>query len=101
MINKNRAFFQYKGRDLVYIISPLTSQLCTASCKITIKYVGPVVINKIIDPHNYLLMTLDGNILRGLFEHKRLKPTNIWMSQGNVQNLAQLKQIMNAGLKFH
>ena len=25
-----------------------------------IKYVGLVVIYKIIDPHNYLLMTLDG-----------------------------------------
>ena len=99
MINTDRAFFQYKGRDLVYIITPLTSQLHTASCKITIKYVGPVVIYKIIDPHNYLLMTLDGRILRGLFEHKRLKPTN--MSQGNIQNLGQLNQIMNAGLKFH
>ena len=64
MINKDRAFFQYKGGGLVYIISPLTSQLCTASCKVTIKYVGPVVIYKIIDPHNYLLMTLDGKILR-------------------------------------
>ena len=99
MISKDRAFFQYKGRDLVYIISPLTSQLHTASCKVTFKYVGPVVIYKIIDPHNYLLMTLDSRILRGLFEHKRLKHANIRMSQGNVQNLAQLKQIMNAGLK--
>ena len=60
MINKDRAFFQYKSRDLVYIISPLTSQLHTASWKVTIKYMGPVVIYKIIDPHNYLLMTLDG-----------------------------------------
>ena len=68
MINKDRAFFQYKGRDLVYIISPLRSQLHTASCKVTIKYIGPVVIYKIIDPHNYLLMTLDNKILRGLFE---------------------------------
>ena len=75
MINKDRAFFQYKGRDLVYIISPLTTQLCTASQKVTIKYVGPVVIYKIIDPHCYLLMTLDGRILRGLFEHEGLKPT--------------------------
>ena len=57
MINKDRAFFQYKGRDLVYIISPITSQLCTAPHKVTIKYVHPVVIYKIIDPHNYLLMT--------------------------------------------
>ena len=64
MINKDRAFFQYKGRDLVYIISPLTSQLCTASLKVTIKCVGPVVIYKIIDPHNFLLMTLDSRILR-------------------------------------
>ena len=101
MINNDRAFFQYKGGDLVYIISPLTSQLHTASCKVTIKYVGPVVIYKIIDHHNYLLMTLDGKIFRGLSEHKRLKPMNIRMSQGNIQNLAQLKQIMNVGLTFH
>ena len=72
MINKDIAFFQYKGRDLVYIISPLTRQLQIASHKVTIKYVGPVVIYKIIDPHNYLLMTLDGKILKGMFEHKRL-----------------------------
>ena len=46
-------------------------------------------------------MTLDGKILRGLFEHERLKPANIRTSQGNIQNLAQLKQIMNAGLKLN
>ena len=71
----------------------------TAYRKVTIKYVGPVVIYKIIDPHSYLLMTLDGKILRGLFEHERLKPANIRTSQGNIQNSAQLKQIMNAGFK--
>ena len=87
MINKDRAFFQYKSGDLIYIISPLTSQLCTASWKVTIKYVGPIVIYKIIDSHNYLLMTLDGKILRGLFKHERLKPT-------------QLQQVMNACLKL-
>ena len=31
MINKDRENFQYKGGDLVYIISPLTSQLRTNS----------------------------------------------------------------------
>ena len=36
-------------------------------------------------------MTLDGKILRGLFEQERLKPATIRMSQGNIQNLAQLK----------
>ena len=99
MINIARAFFQYNSADLVCIISQCTSQLCRASQKITIKYVGPVLIYKIIDPHNYLMMTLDGRILRGLFEHKKLKPTTIRTSQGNVQILAQLKQVMNAGFK--
>ena len=69
MINKERANFQYKGGDLVYIISFLTSQLCIVSCKVAIKYVGPVVVYKITDPHNYLIMMLDGKILRGIFEH--------------------------------
>ena len=53
MINKNRKNFQYRGADLVYIISPLTSQLRTNSQKIAVKYVGPVVVYKIIDLHNY------------------------------------------------
>ena len=100
MINKDRGFFQYRGGDLVYIISPLTSQLHTASCKVAIKYVGPVVIYKIIDPHSYFIMTLEGKILRGLFKHKRLKPTIIRTSQGNIQNLAELRQIMNANIKI-
>ena len=100
MINKDRAFFQYKSGDLIYIIFPLTSQLHIASQKVTNKYVDPVVIYKIIDPHYYLLMTLDGKIPRGLFKHDRLKSANIRMSQGNIQNLDQLRQVMNAGLKL-
>ena len=63
-----------------------------------IKYVGPIVIYKIIDPHNYLLMTLYGKILRGLFEPERLKPAILRTSEGNVSNLSQLKLILNVGL---
>ena len=77
MINKDRENFQCKGGDLVYIISPLTSQLRTVSWKIAIKYVGPVVVYEIIDFHNYLIVTLDGKISREIFEHERLKPTII------------------------
>ena len=62
MRNKNNEDFQYVSGDLVYIIS-LTSQLRTSSRKVTIKYVGPLVVYKIVDPHNYLLTTLDGKIL--------------------------------------
>ena len=44
-------------------------------------------------------MILDGKILRGLFEHERLKPANIGTSQGNVNHMVQLKQVMKTGLK--
>ena len=101
IVNKDRGFFQYKSGDLIYIISPLTSQLCNTSCKVAIRYVGPVVIYKIIDPHNYLLMTLDGKILWGLLEYEKLKPTIIRKSQRNIQNLAELRQVMNVNLKFN
>ena len=98
MINKNRESFQYNSRDLVYIISPLTSQLRTASRKVAIRYVGPLAIYKIVDPHNYLLMTLDRKILRGLFEHDRLKPATIRTSHGNINSLVQLKQVLTLGM---
>ena len=98
MINKNHEDFQYNSGDLVYIISSLASQLRTSARKVTIKYMGPLVIYMIVDPHNYLLMTLDGKILRGLFEFKRLKPVTIMTSHGNVCTLVQLKQVLNLGL---
>ena len=91
-------FFQYNRGDSVYIIAPLTSQLWMASRKIMIKYIGTVVIYKIIDPHNYLLMTLDGKILQGLFKHERFKPATKRTGEGNITQLAKLKQIVNAGI---
>ena len=100
MVNNDRSFFQHSSGHLIYIISPLTNQLHTASGKVTIKYVHLVIIPKIIDPHNDLLVTLDGKIVRGLFEYERLKPANIKTSQAIMCNLAQLKQIINVGLKI-
>ena len=50
VMNKDRDYFQYNSGDLVYIITPLTSQLRTTSRKITIKYVSPLSVYKIVDP---------------------------------------------------
>ena len=44
-------------------------------------------------------MNLDGKILREFFEHERLKPANIRTCQRNVQNHAQLTQVINVGSK--
>ena len=64
------------------------------------KYVGIIIVCKIIDLHNYFLMMFDGKLLRGLFQHERLKPAILRTNQGNVTNLVKLKQLLNMGLTF-
>ena len=98
LLNKEREFFQYNSRDLVYLISPLTSQLRTSSRKFGINYVGPLVIYKFVDPHNYLLMTIEGQLMRRLFEHERLKPATLPMDRGNAKTLLELKRVMNLAI---
>ena len=53
------------------------------------------MIYKIIDPHNHLLMTMDGQLMRGLFEHQRLKAAMIKTDKGNVTALPILEKVMN------
>ena len=43
-------------------------------------------------------MTLDGKLLQGLFEYERIKQAIIRTSEGNVTNLAHLKQVMSTGI---
>ena len=50
---------------------------------------------KNVDPHNYLLMTIDGKLLRGLFEQERLKPAVIRTDKGNFTTLSALKKVVN------
>ena len=95
LLSKDRKYFQYNSGELVYIISPLTSQLRTFSRKFGVSYVDPLVVYKIVDPHKYLLMTIEGQLMRGLFEHKRLKPALLHMEKGNVRTLSELKKVMN------
>ena len=84
----------------MYLISPLPTQLRTASGKVAIKYVGPIVIYKIVDLHNYLLMTIDGKLLRGLFEHDGLKSVVIKTDKGNVTTLLASKKVMNLDISL-
>ena len=95
LLDKDREYFQYNSGDLVYLISPFTTQLRTSSRKVAINYVQPLVVYKIIDSHNYLLMTIDGKLLRGLFEHERLKPAMIRTDKGKINTLSALKRVTN------
>ena len=45
-------------------------------------------------------MTLEEVMLRGIFEHERLKLTIVRPNQGYINNLAELKQVMSTELKL-
>ena len=55
---------------------------------------------KIIDPHHYLLMTLDSKILRGHFKHQRLRPANIRTNQGMSKMSHNWNKLWMQDLKF-
>ena len=40
-------------------------------------------------------MTIDGQLMRGLFEHERLNPAMINTNQDNLKTLSTLKKAMN------
>ena len=58
------------------------------------------MVYRIVDPHNYLLMTIDGKLLRQLFEHERLKPAMIRTDKGNINTLSALKRVMNLEISY-
>ena len=101
MLNEEREFFQYKTGGLVYIISPLTTQLRKSPRKIPVKYVGSAAVYNITYPMLFLPCTLDGKLLLGHFEHERLKPTGRRTVQGNITTLPQLKNVLDAGITYN
>ena len=73
MISKDRPKSKYKTRDLVYLISSQISQLKTNSRKFKFIYVCLLVVYKIIDKFQYILIHTKGRILNCFFYFNRLE----------------------------
>ena len=48
----------------------------------------------------FLLMSSDGLIYPHLIEQSRLKAGTIWITKGNVNNLADLRKALSTGLSI-
>ena len=77
------------------------SMVQTGNRKVAYFFVGPLVIFKAVEPNQFLLMSLDGQIYASLIEETRLKPGTISTSKGNVTTLVELRQALSTGLKIH
>ena len=99
LLNKNRKYHAFEAGQIVYMYQAKGSIVQTGSRKIACYFVGPLVIYKAIGPNQFLLMSLLGQIYPFLVEETRLKPGSIWTTKGNVHTLAELKQVLSAGIR--
>ena len=72
----------------------------TGSRKIKCNYIGPLTIFKAVGPNQFLLMSLDGLIYPHLIEQLCLKAGTIWITKGNVNNIADLRKALSTGLSI-
>ena len=100
MLNKNRQHYAFEIGQIVYMYQARGSMVQTGTRKIACFFAGPLVIYKAVGPHQFFLMSLDGQIYPHLIEEMRLKPGTIWTSKGNVTTLVELRQALSTGLKF-
>ena len=86
-----------QGR-LVYLLAPSAASLQTNTLKCRADYVGPLVINKMLDATHYILNDLQGQVLCGVYHVNRLKKASLRTPTGTVTMFSDLRDTFNNAL---
>ena len=81
----------FQKGPLVYLFAPSVVSLQTNTKKCCADFVGPLVINRILDETHYILSDLQGRILCGVYHVRRLKKAQLRNPVGNVTTYDELK----------
>ena len=85
----------FKTGQLVYLLAPSAVSLQTSTKKCRADFVGPLVINRVLDETHYILSDLEGHVLCGVYHSKRLKKAQLRTPAGNVTTYDELpKQLL-------
>ena len=76
---------------MVYLFAPSAVSLQTNTKKCHADFVGPLVINRVLDETHYILSDLQGRILCGVYHVRRLKKAQLGTPIGNVTTYDELK----------
>ena len=76
---------------MVYLFTPSAVLLQTNTKKCHADFVGPSVINRVLDETCYILSDLEGHILCGVYHARRLKKAQLRTPIGNVTTYDELK----------
>ena len=80
----------FQEGQLVYLLAPSAATLRTETKKCRADFVGPLVINKALDPTHYILNDLQSRVLIGVFHINRLKKATVRTPSGTVSTYQQL-----------
>ena len=81
----------FKTGQLVYLLAPSAVSLQTNTKKCHTDFVGPLVINRVLDKTHYIISDLEGCVLCGVYHSKRLKKAQLRTPIGNVTTYDELK----------
>ena len=80
----------FQEGQLVYLLAPSAASLRTQTKKCRADYVGPLVVNKTLDPTHYILNDIQGRILIGVYHINRLKKATVRTPSGTATTYKQL-----------
>ena len=78
---------------MVYLFAPSAVSLQTNTKKCCTDFVGPLIINRVLDETHYILSDLQGRILCGVYHVRRIKKAHLRTPIGNVTTYDELKNI--------
>ncbi len=73
------------------VLAPTAAALAMNSRKFRRDYVGPLVIDTIIDPTHFKLRDLQGKVLPDMFHYRRLRP---WKEYTTTRNLTTQEELL-------
>ena len=82
----------FQEGQLVYLLAPSAASLRTKTKKCRADFIGPLVVNKCLDPTHYILNDLQGRVLIGVYHINRLKKATVRAPSGTVSTYEQLHE---------
>ena len=91
MQNAKHKLHTYAQGDLVAVLAPMAAALAMNSRKFHRDYVGPLVIDTVIDSMHFKLRDLQGKVLPDMFHYRRLR---LWKEYTTACNLTIQEELL-------
>ena len=82
----------FQEGQLVSLLAPSAASLRTKTKKCRADFIGPLVVNKCLDPTHYILNDLQGRVLIGVYHINRLKKATVRTPSGTVSTYQQFHE---------